>query len=98
MRLDVARDIVARLAVSRTVTRADYTALSAFTSLTTTGMFLDNNAVGGGTAGNPDIKPIRSNNFDANVEWYAIEQDICQRDPFESLRISYTNLRAMGLE
>ncbi|MFX7922646.1 TonB-dependent receptor, partial [Acinetobacter baumannii] len=55
---------------SRTVTRADYTALSAFTSLTTTGMFLDNNAVGGGTAGNPDLKPIRSNNFDANVEWY----------------------------
>ena len=70
LRLDVARDIVARLAVSRTVTRADYTALSAFTSLTTTGMFLDNNAVGGGTAGNPDLKPIRSNNFDANVEWY----------------------------
>ena len=33
----------------------------------------------------------------ANVEWYAIEQDICQRDPFESLAISYTNLKAMGV-
>ena len=31
------------------------------------------------------------------VEWYAVEQDICQRDPFESLAISYRNLRAMGL-
>ncbi len=35
---------------------------------------------------------------DAGVEWYAVEQDICQRDPFESLVISYRNLKAMGLE
>ncbi|MCD6291487.1 MAG: sugar phosphate isomerase/epimerase [Anaerolineae bacterium] len=35
---------------------------------------------------------------EAGVEWYAVEQDICQRDPFESLAISYNNLKAMGLE
>ncbi len=36
---------------------------------------------------------------DAGVEYYAIEQDNCNgRDPFESLAISYNNLRAMGLE
>jgi sugar phosphate isomerase/epimerase len=35
---------------------------------------------------------------EAKVEWYAVEQDVCQRDPFESLKISYDNLRAMGLE
>ena len=34
----------------------------------------------------------------AGAEVYAVEQDICQRDPFESLAISYQNLRAMGLE
>ena len=34
----------------------------------------------------------------AGVEWYAVEQDICPRDPFESLAISYRNLRSMGLE
>ncbi|OQA47341.1 MAG: Inosose dehydratase [Chloroflexi bacterium ADurb.Bin325] len=34
---------------------------------------------------------------EAGVEWYAVEQDVCRRDPFESLRISYNNLRAMGL-
>ncbi len=34
---------------------------------------------------------------EANVEWYAIEQDHCQRDPFESLAISYRNLTVMGL-
>ncbi|MCD6286292.1 MAG: sugar phosphate isomerase/epimerase [Anaerolineae bacterium] len=35
---------------------------------------------------------------EAGVEWYAIEQDRCLRDPFESLKISYNNLRAMGVE
>jgi sugar phosphate isomerase/epimerase len=35
---------------------------------------------------------------EARVRWYAVEQDICQRDPFESLAISYRNLRGMGLE
>jgi sugar phosphate isomerase/epimerase len=34
---------------------------------------------------------------EANVEWYAVEQDHCQRDPFESLAISYRNLSGMGL-
>ena len=35
---------------------------------------------------------------EAGVEWYAIEQDTCRGDPFESLRISYENLRGMGVE
>jgi sugar phosphate isomerase/epimerase len=35
---------------------------------------------------------------EAGVEWYAVEQDICQRDPFESLEISFKNLKKMGLE
>jgi sugar phosphate isomerase/epimerase len=35
---------------------------------------------------------------DADVEWYTVEQDVCQRDPFESLKISYENLKAMGVE
>jgi sugar phosphate isomerase/epimerase len=34
---------------------------------------------------------------ETGVEWYAVEQDICQRDPFESLAISYRNLSAMRL-
>ncbi|HHV44892.1 MAG TPA: sugar phosphate isomerase/epimerase [Firmicutes bacterium] len=35
---------------------------------------------------------------EAGVCWYAVEQDQCQRDPFESLAISLKNLKAMGLE
>ncbi|MHB0936102.1 MAG: sugar phosphate isomerase/epimerase family protein [Armatimonadota bacterium] len=34
----------------------------------------------------------------AGVQWYAVEQDVCHRDPFESLAISLRNLKAMGLE
>jgi sugar phosphate isomerase/epimerase len=33
----------------------------------------------------------------AGVEWYAVEQDVCQRDPFESIAISLSNLRRMGV-
>jgi sugar phosphate isomerase/epimerase len=35
---------------------------------------------------------------EAGTVWYIVEQDICQRDPFESLAISLRNLRAMGLK
>jgi sugar phosphate isomerase/epimerase len=34
----------------------------------------------------------------ADVRWYCVEQDACPRDPFESLKISYDNLRKWGLE
>lgn len=34
---------------------------------------------------------------DAGVEWYLIEQDICQQDPFESLATSFRNLQELGL-
>lgn len=33
----------------------------------------------------------------AGVEWYIVEQDTCERDPFESLAISLRNLNAMGI-
>lgn len=33
----------------------------------------------------------------AGVKWYIIEQDICQRDPFESLEISLKNVQSWGL-
>lgn len=34
----------------------------------------------------------------AGVKWYIVEQDICQRDPLESLEISSRNLKEMGME
>ena len=35
---------------------------------------------------------------EAEIEWYLVEQDRCQRDPFESLGISLKNLNHLGLE
>jgi sugar phosphate isomerase/epimerase len=34
---------------------------------------------------------------ESGVEWYAIEQDICRRDPFDCLRSSFEYLTAKGL-
>ena len=51
--------------------------------------------VGEGNMNFPDILAACRR---AGVEWYAVEQDICQRDPFESLAISFENLAAMGLQ
>ena len=34
---------------------------------------------------------------EAQIEWYIVEQDTCAGDPFESLGISFRNLRRMGI-
>jgi len=47
--------------------------------------------------GNLNWAGILSAAKSAGVQWYIVEQDICQRDPFESLAISLRNLKAMGL-
>ena len=67
LKFDLTPDLVARFAASRTMTRADYSALGGFTDLSppaTAG------GTGTGSGGNPDLKPIRSTNLDAGVEWY----------------------------
>ena len=62
LRYDVTPELVARFAASRTMSRADYSALSPAVIL--------NNLDLTGTGGNADLKPIRSNNFDVALEWY----------------------------
>lgn len=51
--------------------------------------------VGEGNLNWPSILSAAKN---AGVEWYIIEEDVCQRDPFESIEISLKNLKAMGLK
>jgi sugar phosphate isomerase/epimerase len=48
--------------------------------------------------GNLDWPAILAAAKEAGTQWYLIEQDVCQRDPFESLKISFENLKAMGVE
>ena len=47
--------------------------------------------------GNLEWGPILDACRDSGIEWYLVEQDRCQRDPFDSLKLSLDNLRAMGL-
>ena len=61
-KFDLNKDLVARVAVARTMARADYSALVGAVSLN------DTNDTGSG--GNPNLKPIRSTNYDATLEWY----------------------------
>ena len=61
-KLDLARDMVVRLAIARTMARPDYSALG--------GSITADDTTHTGNGGNPDLKPIRSTNLDAVVEWY----------------------------
>ncbi|MDB6088910.1 MAG: chiP-II [Gammaproteobacteria bacterium] len=73
LKFDFTSDLVGRLAASETMTRADYSALAGFTDLSppaTAG------GVGSGSGGNPDLKPIRSTNFDAGLEWYFAKRSL----------------------
>ena len=47
--------------------------------------------------GNLNWPAVLSACREAGVKWYVVEQDVCRRDPFESLAISLRNLKAMGL-
>jgi iron complex outermembrane receptor protein len=67
LKLDVSKDLVGRFAVAETMTRADYSALAGFTDLSQPA---DPHNIGGGSGGNPFLKPIRSVNYDAGLEWY----------------------------
>ena len=73
LKLDLSPDLVARFAASETMTRPDYSALAGFTNLTPPGAV---GGVGSGSGGNPDLKPIRSTNVDAGLEWYFAKRSL----------------------
>jgi len=62
LRFDLGRGMVGRLAAARTMARPDYSALG--------GSISADDTTHTGNGGNPDLAPIRSNNFDAAWEWY----------------------------
>jgi iron complex outermembrane recepter protein len=61
-RYEITKDVVGRLAAARTMARPDYSALG--------GSISADDITRTGNGGNPDLKPIRSNNFDAVLEFY----------------------------
>ena len=73
LKLDVTPDLVARFAAAETMTRADYSALAGFTNLSPPAVV---GGTGSGSGGNPDLKPIRSTNLDAGLEWYFAKRSL----------------------
>ncbi len=62
LKFDLSKELVLRTSAAETMARPDYSALGGAVSLT------DLILVGNG--GNPNLKPIRSANYDASLEWY----------------------------
>ncbi len=60
-----------RFAVSRTLTRPDYSAIAGAVSLSPPATV---GGIGTGSGGNPNLEPILSTNFDATFEWYYAER------------------------
>jgi iron complex outermembrane receptor protein len=98
LKIDVTPDLVARFAAAETMTRADYSALGGFTSLSPPGTLAQPGQTqqhGGGSTGNPDLKPIRSTNLDAGLEWYFAPHSLLSATAFYmDLRnyVSYGNV------
>ena len=62
VRWDLGRGLIGRLGVSRTLGRPNYGELA--------GSVVLNNTLLTGTGGNPNLKPITSNNIDVAIAWY----------------------------
>jgi iron complex outermembrane receptor protein len=68
LKLDLSKDLVARFAIARTMARPDFSALG--------GAISADDTTHTGNGGNPDLKPIRSTNVDAALEWYFAPQSL----------------------
>ncbi|MEO8671287.1 MAG: TonB-dependent receptor [Tahibacter sp.] len=89
LKFDVAEDLVMRFAASKTMTRADYSALAGPINL---GAPPDPGAIGSGNASNPDLKPVRSTNFDASLEWYFAPRSVLSASLFHMNLTSYIGI------
>jgi iron complex outermembrane receptor protein len=79
-RVDLGKNLVGRVALSRTMARPDFGQLAALS-------LLDTQMTGSG--GNPNLKPIRSNNFDASLEWYFAPKSMLSAGLFDMNMDSY---------
>jgi iron complex outermembrane recepter protein len=88
VKFDLQDDLLLRFAASKTMTRADYSALAApinliFQPATPT------SGTGSGTGSNPNLKPVTSNNFDSSLEWYFAPRSLLSASLFYMDLTSY---------
>jgi iron complex outermembrane receptor protein len=71
---DVRRDLIFRFAAAQVIARPNYADLTSYFWLS------DQILTGGG--GNPDLRPYKSNNFNASLEWYFAPRAILAAELF----------------
>jgi len=86
LKFNLGRDLVARFGASKTMTRPDYSALAGSVSLSPPAA---PGAGGSGSGGNPDLKPVRSTNFDTSLEWYFAPRSLLSASLFHMDLTSY---------
>jgi iron complex outermembrane receptor protein len=79
LKIDLSPDLLARFAAAETMALADYSAIAGNTSL---GAPPEGATPGSGSSGNPDLKPIRSTNLDAGLEWYFARRSLLSATAF----------------
>ncbi len=67
LKLSIRPDLVARLTAGRTITRPNFPDLNPGVSLSTV---VSNTTGLTGGGGNPNLQPVKSNNYDLSLEWY----------------------------
>jgi TonB-dependent receptor len=67
-KLSVRPDVIARVALGRLITRPNFLDLNPGVSLSTVVSNTTNGLTG--TGGNPNLKPVKSDNLDVALEWY----------------------------
>jgi iron complex outermembrane receptor protein len=73
VRYEAAKDLIVRTGISRTMARPELGAMA--------GIDLRDQQMTG-TTGNPNLTPIRSNNFDLGAEWYFMPQSLLSANYF----------------
>lgn len=89
LKFNLTDDLLLRLAASRTMTRPDYSALAGAISLSPPSA---PGGTGSGSGSNPNLKPIRSNNLDASLEWYFAPRSVVSASVFYMDLTSYVGL------
>lgn len=88
-KFDLSKDLVARVAVAKTMARPDYSAMVGAVTLN------DTNTTG--SSGNPNLKPIRSVNYDATLEWYFAPKSLLSIGAFYMDMSSYVTYGTANL-
>ncbi len=89
IRFNLTDDMLLRLAASKTMTRADYSALAAPISLSPPAA---PGGIGSGSGSNPNLHPVTSNNLDMSWEWYFAPRSLVSASLFYMELTNYIGL------